>query len=394
MLHAGIKRANAKDYPVTVIVNHLRSLSSENDPSSGVFVRDKKELQAEFLANMIQGYQSAGEHVVSVGDYNAFEFSDGYIDILATITNRNVLPSDEVVQPGVAGLVNPPATDLVTLLPADQRWSYQEFGNAQILDHVVATSDLVSAGAHVAYAHFDADQPLTAYNDATTPARESDHDAAVGYFAIPAPVLSATLSGNGTFGTVNVGSSSTGSVFVLTNNGEGQIAISNIATTGDFSESHDCGATLDAGDTCNINVVFTPTASGTRTGTLTVTTNTPAGAYTANLSGTGGGAENVTSSVSFKSSALVYNRIAKTGTETITVTNTSGKTIAGPIELVLGISNPSVSATNASGTFMGNPYWMSAGSLAPGASVNFTVTFSYPLGTTFTTTPNLYSGGF
>ena len=343
---------------------------------------------------MIQGYQSAGEHVVSVGDYNAFEFSDGYIDILATITNRNVLPSDEVVQPGVAGLVNPSATDLVTLLPPDQRWSYQEFGNAQILDHVVATSDLVSAGAHVAYAHFDADQPLTAYNDATTPARESDHDAAVGYFAIPAPVLSATLSGNGAFGTVNVGSSSTGSVFVLTNNGEGQIAISNIATTGDFSESHDCGATLDAGDTCNINVVFTPTASGPRTGTLTVTTNTPAGTYTANLSGTGGGAENVTSSVSFKSSALVYNRIAKTGTETITVTNTSGKTIAGPIELVLGISNPSVSATNASGTFMGNPYWMSAGSLAPGASVNFTVTFSYPLGTTFTTTPNLYSGGF
>ena len=77
VLHAGIKRANAKDYPVTVIVNHLRSLSSENDPSTGVFVRDKKELQAEFLANLIQGYQSAGEHVVSVGDYNAFEFSDG-----------------------------------------------------------------------------------------------------------------------------------------------------------------------------------------------------------------------------------------------------------------------------------------------------------------------------
>jgi hypothetical protein len=51
VLHAGIKRTNAKGYPVTVIVNHLRSLSSENDPSSGVFVRDKKELQAEFLAN-------------------------------------------------------------------------------------------------------------------------------------------------------------------------------------------------------------------------------------------------------------------------------------------------------------------------------------------------------
>lgn len=121
----------------------------------------------------------------------------------------------------------------------------------------MATSDLVSAGAHVAYAHFDADQPLTAYNDATTPARESDHDAAVGYFAIPAPVLSATLNGDGTFGTVSVGSSSSGSVFVLTNNGEGQIAIPKIATTGDFAQTNNCGATLDAGDSCNINVVFT-----------------------------------------------------------------------------------------------------------------------------------------
>jgi uncharacterized protein len=36
VLHAGIKRANATDYPVTVIVNHLRSLSDGNDPSSGV----------------------------------------------------------------------------------------------------------------------------------------------------------------------------------------------------------------------------------------------------------------------------------------------------------------------------------------------------------------------
>lgn len=116
------------------------------------------------------------------------------------------------------------------------------------------------------------------------------------------------------------------------------------------------------------------------------------GTYTANLSGTGAAA-NVTNLVSIKSSALVYNRVAKTGTETVTATNTSGATIAGPIELVLGINNPSVSATNASGNYQGNPCWVSAGGLAPGASVTFTVTFSYSLGTTFTTTPNLYSGG-
>jgi hypothetical protein len=305
VLHAGIKRNGAKDYPVTVIVNHLRSLSSENDPSSGVFVRTKKELQAEFLANLIQGYQQNGEHVISVGDYNAFEFSDGYIDILGTVTNQNVLPSTQVVEPGVAGLVVPPAQDLALLLSPDQRWSYQEFGNAQILDHIVATSDLVSAGAHMAYAHLDADQPLTAYNDPTTPARTSDHDAAVGYFNLPAPVLSATLTGSGAFGSQNVGTSSAEQTFVLTNTGEGDISIS-IAATGDFSETSNCGISLAYGTACNIDVVFTPTLSGPRMGMLTVTTNAGSGSYTVGLSGTGVIPVDAAISVQYGSTHLVY----------------------------------------------------------------------------------------
>jgi len=325
VLHAGIKRSNAKDYPVTVIVNHLRSLSSENDPSSGVFVRTKKELQAEFLASLIQGYQTAGEHVISVGDYNAFEFSDGYIDILATVTNQNVLPATEVVEPGMPGLVTPPAVDLATLLPPAERWSYQEFGNAQILDHIVATSDLVSAGAHLAYAHLDADQPVTGYNDPTTAARTSDHDAAIGYFNLPAPVLSATLTGNGAFGSVNVGSTSSGQSFTLTNTGEGDISISGIAANGDFSQSNNCSTSLAVGSTCAINVFFLPTVAGIRTGMLTVTTT--GSTYNASLSGTGVSVYDAAISVKYASTHLVYpgatnvtacvapaNKITATGT--------------------------------------------------------------------------------
>jgi hypothetical protein len=393
VLHAGIKRSGAVDYPVTVIVNHLRSLSSENDPSTGVFVRTKKELQAEYLARLIQDYQAAGEHVISVGDYNAFEFSDGYIDILGTITNQNLLPSTQVVEPGLAGLVNPPATDLALPLPADQRWSYQEYGNAQILDHIVATADLVAAGAHLTYAHLNADQPAISFNDLTTPARTSDHDAAVGYFTLPAPVLSATLSGSGGFGAVALGNSSSSIDFVLTNTGEGAISITNVAATGDFSPTSNCGSSLALGATCTISVVFAPTATGLRTGSLSITTNTGVGVYSVSLSGTGT-PRDVTSSVSITSGGLVYNRAAKTGTETIKVTNKTSTTISGPLELVLAISNPAVTAKNSSGVSNGSPYWTSSGSLAPGASVSFIVTFNYALGTSFATTPSFYTGGF
>jgi len=393
VLHAGIKRSGAVDYPVTVIVNHLRSLSSENDPSTGIFVRTKKELQAEYLARLIQDYQATGEHVISVGDYNAFEFSDGYIDIMGTITNQNLLPSTQVVEPGLAGLVNPPATDLALLLPADQRWSYQEYGNAQILDHIVATTDLVAAGAHMTYAHLNADQPAISFNDLTTPARTSDHDAAVGYFTLPAPVLSATLNGSGSFGAVALGNSSSSIDFVLTNTGEGAISITNIAATGDFSPTSNCGSSLALGAACTISVVFSPTATGVRTGSLSITTNTGVGVYSVSLSGTGT-PRDVTGSVSITSGGLVYNRAAKTGTETIKVTNTTSATISAPLELVLAISNPAVTAKNASGVSNGSPYWTSVGSLAPGASVSLTVTFNYALGTSFATTPSFYTGGF
>ena len=82
VLHAGIKRGGGQpDYPVTVISVHQRSLINVDDPTStGITVRLKREAQAEYLATLIQGYQAAGEQVVTVGDYNAFEFSDGFVD--------------------------------------------------------------------------------------------------------------------------------------------------------------------------------------------------------------------------------------------------------------------------------------------------------------------------
>lgn len=200
VLHAGIKRGGtAADYPVTVISVHQRSLINVDDPTStGATVRLKREAQAEFLAKLIQGYQAAGEHVVTVGDYNVFEFNDGFVDAIG-VTKGNPVPANEVVTPPVAGLANPPLVDLVTLLPADQRQSYVEDGSAQVLDHVLVTNDLVPTNTRLVYAHLDSDFPLVNLNDATSPTRISDHDPAVAYFTVPAVqgsvklLLSATL---------------------------------------------------------------------------------------------------------------------------------------------------------------------------------------------------------
>jgi predicted extracellular nuclease len=186
VLHAGIKRGgNAADYPVTVISVHQRSLINIDDPTStGATVRLKREAQAEYLAKLIQSYQLAGEHVVTVGDFNAAEFSDGFVDTIG-VTKGTPVPASQVVTPPVAGLANPPLVDLVTLLPADQRQSYVFDGNAQVLDHVIVTQDLVPTNTRLVYTHIDSDWPLVNLNDATLPTRISDHDPAVAYFTIP-----------------------------------------------------------------------------------------------------------------------------------------------------------------------------------------------------------------
>lgn len=288
VLHAGVKREGATDYPVTVIANHLRSLSGINDTNSGPYVRLKKELQAEYLAKLIQSYQSNGEHVISVGDYNVFEFSDGYTDVIGTVTG-NSLPLDQVVQPGVSGLVSPNLTDLVTLLPKEQRWSYVEFGSAQVLDHILATSDLVAGGAKVSYAHLNADFPLTYYNDATRPERTSDHDAAVGYFFIPTPTTSATLTPTALdFGYTTIYTNSPGQVVTLANTGETSLLLNKISTKDDFAQSNNCGSTIAVGQSCNINVVFHPKHLGARQGRVEVkATGRSTLTVTSSLQGTG-----------------------------------------------------------------------------------------------------------
>jgi hypothetical protein len=186
VLHAGIKRGgSAPDYPVTVISVHQRSLINVDDPTStGATVRLKREAQAEYLASLIQSYQAAGEHVVTVGDYNSFEFSDGFVDVLG-VTRGAPVPATQVITVPTAGLANPALVDLVTLLPAAERQSYVENGSAQVLDHVVVTSDLVATNTRLVYAHIDSDFPLVYQNDSTRPERVSDHDPAVAYFAIP-----------------------------------------------------------------------------------------------------------------------------------------------------------------------------------------------------------------
>ncbi|MGD0791327.1 MAG: choice-of-anchor D domain-containing protein [Terriglobales bacterium] len=78
-------------------------------------------------------------------------------------------------------------------------------------------------------------------------------------------------TGSLSFGISPVGTTATPQAITLS--GVGPAAISSITATGDFSEVDDCSGSLPNGSNCTVYVYFTPTASGIRTGTLTINSN-------------------------------------------------------------------------------------------------------------------------
>jgi hypothetical protein len=200
VLRASVDPGDPRGGPVIVVVNHLRSfIDIEIVEGEGVRVREKRKAQAEAVAHLLQELQAANPAtpVISVGDYNAFQFSDGYTDPIATLKGAPT-PGDQIVVGVSPDLVDPNYVNLIDALPTDQRYTFIFEGTPQALDHV-----LVNAAAHrlfqrIAVARTNADFPRHASGgfsaDPARPEANSDHDMPVAYFAVPgSPVV--TLNG-------------------------------------------------------------------------------------------------------------------------------------------------------------------------------------------------------
>nr|WP_298129408.1 lamin tail domain-containing protein [uncultured Pseudoxanthomonas sp.] len=185
-LRARVHQDAASSYPLTVIVNHLRSLNDINDtlPGSsgwatgGERVRVKRGAQAVYLAQLVEEMQQANpdEKIVLVGDFNAFEFNDGYVDVLGIIKGE-AAAEDQVLTYMPSPLTVPLVDGSQLIADPAHRYSYVFEGNAQTLDHVLVNESLVmDAGLRVDHARINADFGTDNFGDASLAIRSSDHD--------------------------------------------------------------------------------------------------------------------------------------------------------------------------------------------------------------------------
>ena len=102
----------------------------------------------------------------------------------------------------------------------------------------------------------------------------------------PAPSVSLSVSSL-SFNTQTVKTTSASQPVILSNTGNATLSISGITASGDFAESNNCGASVLAAASCTINITFTPTQGGSRSGTLSISDNAGTSPQSVSLNGTG-----------------------------------------------------------------------------------------------------------
>jgi len=105
-------------------------------------------------------------------------------------------------------------------------------------------------------------------------------------------------------------------------------------------------------------------------------------------------ASDVSQGVNVTHNGFGRHRTTGVWTATLTVKNTSGDSIAGPIQVVLTRLASNVTMVNRTGVRDGDPYiTVTTGTLAPGASASVTIQFSNPSNQFIEFTSVTYSGG-
>jgi nitrous oxidase accessory protein NosD len=120
------------------------------------------------------------------------------------------------------------------------------------------------------------------------------------------------------YGPQDVGTASSPQVVTLTNQGSTKASLKLIATASDYSQTNNCGNSLPAGSSCQINVSFSPVSGGTRNSVLGILTGPTSNPLAVSLTGTG-----LAPLVSLGSTFLFFPNltIGSSSTQSTTLTN-------------------------------------------------------------------------
>lgn len=188
----------------------VHTKARQNVDSSGSSAdrdREKRFLQAKSIANQVQLLQKASPvtPLMVVGDFNSYQFSDGFVDMVGLISGR-YKDSENLLKLGEPNIVHPALWNAVDSVPSNDRYSFQftqNFGpiqgytkagsgnsgrsvpTFQVLDHALLNIPARLRFIRMEYGRGNLDAPAQTLDDAasatgvTKAIGASDHDGMV-----------------------------------------------------------------------------------------------------------------------------------------------------------------------------------------------------------------------
>jgi hypothetical protein len=184
-----LAEVEAPDGRVLTLMNlHQRSFSGI-EGSDSTRVRLKRHTQAVSVSKMVDSLQTENPDInlMVLGDFNSFQFTDGYVHVLGQIMGAPASASEAQI-PGTDE-VDPDLRNEVLQLPASERYSFVFGGSAQVLDHILTSEKIQGKVTGRQYARGNSDAPALFKTDYSTVLRASDHDAMVLYLDLTAPEI-------------------------------------------------------------------------------------------------------------------------------------------------------------------------------------------------------------
>ena len=164
-----------------------------------------------------------------------------------------------------------------------------------------------------------------------------------------------------TFATQVVFTTSAAQTVTLTNTGLGNLSITKVSVTGPFTQTNTCGRSVVAGASCTFSVKFTPTTSGTLSGSVSITDNAAGSPQKVTLTGTGTDIQLTPTSLNFGNQPVGTKSLPKK----ITLSNKASVSVNITSISITGTNKKDFSETNTCGVMV-----------KAGASCTITVTFT------------------
>jgi len=177
---------NGVSKEVNVLGVHMRSRSGITG-SQRTRIRNKHLEQALSVANMVQNIQTLSPSVplIVTGDFNDFEFSDGYADVVGEIKGV-VDPVKNLLSSNGASVVTPTLVNAIDTLAIDEKYSFVFRGTIQSLEHMLINDAALLLMSGVGFVRGNVDSPLKYRGDYSQLLAMSDHDGLILYLNIDA----------------------------------------------------------------------------------------------------------------------------------------------------------------------------------------------------------------